>query len=101
MARVFFKGFYVTCGCCKHRNRPAKSPREGIRMALLNALPDCRKCGKRLSLTQPSDRPLVREVRAELIRDGLLPGPADDQDDWSEESAMDAIHGPGWSHGHY
>ncbi len=72
MAR-FWTGFIVRCGRCGHRNRPSKSPREGIRMALLGQLPDCRGCGKPLRLPQPPDRPLTHQVRAELVREGLLP----------------------------
>jgi hypothetical protein len=77
MAR-FWYGFHVTCGRCGHRNRPSKSPREGIRMALLGQIPPCRGCGKELHPTL-KDRPLLRKVRTELEREGLLPpAPADD-----------------------
>jgi len=60
-----WKGFLVVCSGCGHRNRPSKSPREGIRLALLDQLPDCRGCGKPLRC-DPGDRPLARQVRAEL-----------------------------------
>ena len=70
MRRVWI-GFYVTCNTCGRRNRPDKSPREGIRKALLGTIPPCKGCGKVLRPTL-SDRPLVHEVRRELIREGLL-----------------------------
>ncbi len=69
----FWKAFVVCCGCCGHRNRPHRSPREGIRMALLDQLSPCKGCGKELHLTDLGDRPLVHEVRAQLIQEGLLP----------------------------
>lgn len=75
MAMVFWQAFLVVCGTCGHRNRPHKSPREGIRMALLNELPCCRGCGKQLRLPNPRETPLVRKVRGQLIREGLLPQP--------------------------
>jgi len=71
MAR-FWTAFGVVCGSCGHRNLPHRSPRIGIRMALLDELPDCKGCGRDLHLTNPSDRPLVREVRVQLIQEGLL-----------------------------
>jgi len=61
----------VKCGRCGHRNCPSKSPREGIRMALLDQLPNCRHCGKELHC-KGIDRPLASKVRAELIEEGLL-----------------------------
>ncbi|MSR78932.1 MAG: hypothetical protein EXS59_02180 [Candidatus Taylorbacteria bacterium] len=72
MARFFWKSFLVRCGRCDHRNQPHRSPREGIRLALLDQLPPCKECGKELHLTDPGDRPLIHEVRAQLIREGLL-----------------------------
>lgn len=41
-------------------------------MALLGTLAPCKGCGKVLRPTL-SDRPLLRKVRSELIREGLLP----------------------------
>lgn len=76
MANFFWTPFLVVCGACGHRNLPNRSPRVGIRLALLDELPCCRSCGKQLRLTNPSDRPLVHEVRAQLIREGLLPQPS-------------------------
>ena len=73
MNGFYWKSFLVRCGRCGHRNLPHRSPRIGIRMALLDELPCCRDCGKQLHLTEPDDRPLVREVREQLIMDGLLP----------------------------
>lgn len=70
MAR-FFRGFVIVCRDCGHRNRPSKSPREGIRMALLGELPPCRGCGKTLRPVL-RDCPLTRKVREELIQSGLL-----------------------------
>ena len=75
MASFFFRGFVVRCGRCNHRNLPNRSPREGIRLALLDQLPPCKKCGKELHLTDLGDRPLVHEVRAQLICEGLLQSP--------------------------
>ena len=75
MARFFWTAFGVRCGGCGRRNQPHRSPREGIRMALLDQLPPCKGCGKELHLTNPGDRPLVHEVRAQLIYEGLLPQP--------------------------
>lgn len=75
MNRFFWKSFLVICGACGHRNLPSRSPRIGIRMALLNELPCCRVCGKQPHLTNPPDRPLVQEVREQLIMEGLLPQP--------------------------
>jgi predicted RNA-binding protein with PUA domain len=72
---AFWKSFLVVCGACRYRNLPHRSPRVGIRMALLDELPCCRSCGKQLHLTNPGDRPLVHEVRAQLIHEGLLPQP--------------------------
>ncbi len=69
---AFWQGFLVICGRCGHRNMPHKSPREGIRMALMNQLKPCRKCGKELHLTD-INRPLARQVRQELEEQGLLP----------------------------
>ncbi len=68
----FWKSFLVCCGRCGHRNLPHRSPRQGIRLALLDQLPECKGCGKDLHLTDPGDRPLVNEVREQLIREGLL-----------------------------
>ena len=70
-----FMHFRILCGRCGHRNQPHRSPREGIRLALLDQLPSCKKCGKELHLTDPGERPLVREVRAQLIHEGLLAHP--------------------------
>jgi len=64
--------FYVVCSTCNHRNRPHPSPAEGVKMALLGELPDCKGCGKQISRVQLSERPLVKRVRAELIAQGLL-----------------------------
>ncbi len=75
MARVFWTAFGVRCGSCGHRNRPDRSPRAGIRMALLDELPCCRGCAKQLRLPNPRETPLVRAVREQLIREGLLPQP--------------------------
>lgn len=69
----WFTPFVVTCGGCGHRNLPDRSPKVGIRLALLGQLPCCRSCGKQLRLTKLTDRPLVRTVRAQLVQEGLLP----------------------------
>lgn len=84
---AFWQGFLVRCGRCGHRNRPHKSPREGIRMALLDQLPPCRGCGKELHLTD-IDRPLARTVRRELQEQGLLPT------ETSAEIPVTAAHTP-------
>ena len=67
---AFWKGFHITCSRCGHRNRPSKSPREGIRLALTGQLAPCRGCGKELR-PKLSDRPLLRQVRDELEREGV------------------------------
>lgn len=69
---AIFKNFYIPCRRCGHRNRPAHSPREGIRLALLGQAGICRGCGKILQPVIP-DRPLAHKVRAELIAEGLAP----------------------------
>jgi hypothetical protein len=68
-----FRAFYIVCPC-GHRNRPHKSPREGIRLALLKQLKPCAQCGQPLPSELP-DRPLVAAVRAELAARRLLPAP--------------------------
>jgi hypothetical protein len=67
---AYWKGFFITCSDCGHRNRPSKSPRESIRMTLTGEIPPCRGCGKTLR-PKLADRPLLREVRAELEREGI------------------------------
>ncbi len=69
---AIWRPFHITCGTCGHRNRPHKSPREGIRMALVGKLAPCRGCGKILKPTL-SDRPLARQIRAELLAQGIQP----------------------------
>lgn len=71
---MIFRAFYVVCSECGHKNRPHKSPREGVRLALTGDLPPCngKGCGKKLR-PRLSDRPLVRQVRAELAADGVTP----------------------------
>ena len=72
--RIFYVPFVITCSKCRHRNRPHKSPREGIRMGFLGTIPPCKGCGKVLRPNMATlTRPLAREVRSELIREGLLP----------------------------
>lgn len=67
-----WRPFYILCSECGHKNRPHKSPREGIRLALLGQLDSCKRCRKTLR-PRLSDRPLVRTVRAELEADGITP----------------------------
>ena len=66
----FWRGFHITCSVCGHRNRPSKSPREGIRLALTGQLEPCRGCGKVLR-PRLGTRPLVLKVRAELQAEGI------------------------------
>jgi hypothetical protein len=66
-----WKPFYIYCHC-GHRNRPHNSPREGVRLALLQQLKPCTSCGQALPTALP-DRPLVTQVKAELVAKGLLP----------------------------
>ena len=70
---MVFMGFSIVCGFCGHKNRPHKSPREGVRLALTGNLSPCKRCGKNLQPRLLSDRPLVRQVRAELIAAGITP----------------------------
>ncbi len=64
--------FYIICSTCGHKNRPDRSPREGVRLALLGELPPCRGCGKQLR-PRLSDCPLVHKVREELLAAGIQP----------------------------
>ncbi len=69
----YWKGFVVTCGDCGHRNRPNPSPRKGIALALLDKLPECRGgCGHQLHCIPDENRPVVQEVKSDLIRAGFL-----------------------------
>ena len=70
--RGFYTSFVVVCGGCGHRNLPHRSPREGIRLALLDQIPPCKECGKELHCTPPASRPLVQRVRRELEQAGQL-----------------------------
>ncbi len=67
---MVWKAFYVRCSGCGYKNRPDKSPREGIRLALVGQLKPCQSCGKELR-PKLSDRPLVRQVREELRMQGI------------------------------
>lgn len=68
----FFRGFVICCSQCGHRNRPHKSPRQGIRLAILGKAGACRGCGKMLNPRIP-DRPLTHKVLAELAAEGIKP----------------------------
>jgi len=64
-----FVPFFVYCSECGHRNRPHNKPREGMRLALTDQLPVCRKCEEPLSVSKEqllATRPLAREVQAQL-----------------------------------
>ena len=68
------KAFYVRCEC-GHRNMPDRSPWLGIRMALPDKLPSCKKCRGPLSISKKlleSKRPLVVKVRQKLEEESLL-----------------------------
>jgi hypothetical protein len=69
---AIWRPFYVVCPTCGHRNRPHRSPSEGIRMALMGQLPPCKGCGKELRPELP-DRPLVLKLRKELEAQGTQP----------------------------
>ena len=69
---MVYVGFFIVCSDCGYRNRPHKSPREGIRLALTGKLPLCKECSRILH-PQLLDRPLVRSVRAELEAAGITP----------------------------
>ena len=71
--RVHWKSFIIICGSCGHRNRPSKSPREGIRLALTGQMAPCRGCDKVLQPPRLSARPLVTELREELLAQGITP----------------------------
>lgn len=66
----FWKGFVIVCSSCGHRNRPSKSPREGVRLVLTGQLKPCRGCGKRIN-PRLSNRPLIRRIREELAAEGV------------------------------
>lgn len=68
---MIWRGFYIHCSC-GHRNRPHKSPREGIRLTLIGQAGNCKRCGEVL---QPrlSDRPLIKKVREALLAEGIKP----------------------------
>jgi len=70
MAIHFWKGFYLICSRCGHKNRPHKSPREGVRLTLTGKAGSCRGCGKKIN-PRLSDRPLIRKVRAQLQAAGI------------------------------
>ncbi len=63
--------FYVHCDSCGHRNRPHPSPREGIRLVALRQLSPCKGCRATLPTSLP-DRPLVKQVLAQLRESGQL-----------------------------
>jgi hypothetical protein len=67
---AIWKSFCIKCSVCGHRNRPHKSPYEGIRLTLLGKIGNCKGCGKKLN-PKLKDRPLTRRVRAELIAQGI------------------------------
>ena len=71
---AIWRPFYLHCESCGHRNQPAKSPREGVRLVLLGHTGNCRGCG---ASVQPHawelDRPLVQKVREQLRTEGLTP----------------------------
>lgn len=74
MTSHIWKAFYVICKC-GHRNRPDRSARLGIRMALLDKLSPCKECGEVLSISETlmkSERPLVVKVRQELEEESFL-----------------------------
>lgn len=68
---MIFRHFYIVCRQCGYRNRPHNSPREGVRLALLDQLPPCRGCGREIKKVRLSDRPMVLRVRAELQAQGI------------------------------
>ena len=69
---MVWRDFLVSCSECGHRNRPDKSPRKGIEK-VLRGEGKCRGCGNPLHPVELSDRPLVLEVRAQLIAQGIRP----------------------------
>ena len=69
----FYTGFAIICGSCGHRNRPHPSPRVAIRLTLLGQAGCCKECKKPLQPRELTDRPLVREIRAELRAQGIEP----------------------------
>ena len=69
---TIFRNFYITCHACGHRNRPAKSPRESVRLTLTGHIGPCRGCGEPLR-PEVADRPLVRLMRDELRAQGIEP----------------------------
>lgn len=71
---MIWKPFYLTCIKCGHKNRPHKSPKEGVRQVLLNSGVKCNGCGDWIKICLcDSDRPLVIRVREELKRQNQLP----------------------------
>lgn len=68
-----FTGFKIVCAACGHRNLPHPSPRKAIEIALRGEVKPCRKCGRPLRLRRLNDRPLVRELRAKLLAEGVQP----------------------------
>jgi hypothetical protein len=61
-----WKSFSVRCNVCGHSNRPAKSPREGIRKVLTGEFRFCHKCNSEFTKIVVPNRPLVEEVRLGL-----------------------------------
>lgn len=69
---VYFVPFYLDCRSCGRIFRPHKSPREGVRLALLGQA-RCNCCGALFPKgAYIEDRPMVRQVREYLKSQGLL-----------------------------
>lgn len=67
---AIYRPFYVSCEC-GHKNRPDRSPRIGIRIALKGPI-ECKRCGRSIDVSEDlrrSDRPLVKAVLANLQKE--------------------------------
>jgi len=63
---MFVTGFNLQCSSCGHKNRPARSFSEGIRLVLAGSFTRCRSCGSEFTKIRIPNRPLVEELLEDL-----------------------------------
>ena len=65
--------YLIKCARCGHNNSPAPRPRDAVRLILLGQTGKCKQRRKKLRPTTAlRETKLVRDVRAELKKEGLL-----------------------------